>query len=97
MVLEFCEMGQLDAWLLKQNGKADEETMEKLYRFSRDIACGMSYLASKKVSRERTVLDIPTVQIFLLVVREKKNILWRMHAQQSGEDEIWEYWRIDSR
>lgn len=59
MVLEFCEMGQLDSWLLKQNGKADEETMEKLYRFSRDIACGMSYLASKKVRRERTVLDIP--------------------------------------
>ena len=53
MMLEYCEVGQVDKWLAGKGGVANEDCMEKLFSFSRDIACGMQYLASKKVRMQR--------------------------------------------
>lgn len=47
--MEYCEEGQLDQWLAVQRQAVSDDVMENLFRFSRDIAHGMQYLASKKV------------------------------------------------
>ncbi|KAK7096288.1 hypothetical protein V1264_005597 [Littorina saxatilis] len=53
LMLEYCESGQLDKWLKENQAKVTEDTVEKLYRFCRDIACGMEYLASKGIVHTR--------------------------------------------
>lgn len=49
MILEYCEGGQLDKWLVSRRGNVDEVVMENLFQFSLGIAKGMEYLASKQV------------------------------------------------
>ena len=54
-VMEFCERGQLDQWLVGQRGHVTEQVMENLFRFTLGIAAGMEYLASKQVGLTLTV------------------------------------------
>lgn len=50
MVLEFCEVGQLNSWLQQQKNKANEETSEQLCRICYGICKGMLHLESRKVT-----------------------------------------------
>ena len=50
LVMEFCEMGQMDKWLVQNKANVSEQVMENLFRFTLGIAKGMEYLASKKVT-----------------------------------------------
>ena len=47
--MEYCEMGQMDKWLVQNKANVTEQVMENLFRFCLGIAKGMEYLASKKV------------------------------------------------
>ena len=49
LVMEYCEMGQMDKWLVQNKANMTEQVMENLFRFCLGIAKGMEYLASKKV------------------------------------------------
>ncbi|XP_048246416.1 uncharacterized protein LOC124142642 isoform X1 [Haliotis rufescens] len=49
MVLEYCEIGQLDKWLTKQRSNINEDTLDRIQNFALDIARAMEYLASKKI------------------------------------------------
>ena len=49
MVLECCETGQLDLWLTKQQGKASDDTVEKMQRIAMEIVHAMAYLTSQGV------------------------------------------------
>lgn len=50
MVLEFCEVGQLNSWLQQQKNTANEETSEQLCRICYGICKGMLHLESRKVT-----------------------------------------------
>ncbi|PVD21758.1 hypothetical protein C0Q70_17559 [Pomacea canaliculata] len=64
--MEYCEEGQLDQWLAVQRQAVSDDVMENLFRFSRDIAHGMQYLASKKIVHNR----LAARNIFLKAVME---------------------------
>ncbi|XP_067649272.1 uncharacterized protein [Haliotis asinina] len=49
MVLELCEKGQLDKWLLCHQNKINDEIMERIQRFALGVSRGMDYLASKGI------------------------------------------------
>ena len=49
MLLENYEAGQLDLWLTKQQGKASDDTVEKMQRIAMEIAQAMAYLTSRGV------------------------------------------------
>ncbi|KAK7095841.1 uncharacterized protein [Littorina saxatilis] len=53
LVMEYCEMGQMDKWLAARRSQVTEQIMENLFRFAVGIAKGMEYLASKKVTHSR--------------------------------------------
>ncbi|PVD21755.1 hypothetical protein C0Q70_17556 [Pomacea canaliculata] len=53
MVLEYCQGGQLDQWLTCNRQNVNDDVMENLFRFSRDIASGMRHLASKQIVHKR--------------------------------------------
>ncbi|XP_041368511.1 uncharacterized protein LOC121382895 [Gigantopelta aegis] len=53
MVLEYCEMGQLDQWLSKQQGKTTDDTIEKMQRISMEIAQAMAYLTSRGIVHKK--------------------------------------------
>jgi len=50
MVLEYCQNGQLNEYLVTLRADVNLDTMEKLLRFGVCIARGMDYLANRKVS-----------------------------------------------
>ncbi|XP_046564127.1 uncharacterized protein LOC124272926, partial [Haliotis rubra] len=49
MVLEYCEIGQLDKWLTKQRLNISDDTLDRIQNFALEIARAMEYLASKKI------------------------------------------------
>nr|XP_034323632.1 uncharacterized protein LOC105320732 isoform X2 [Crassostrea gigas] len=53
MVLEFCEVGQLNSWLHQQKNTANEETSEQLCRICYGICKGMLHLESRKLVHRR--------------------------------------------
>ncbi|XP_076439275.1 uncharacterized protein LOC143278130 isoform X2 [Babylonia areolata] len=53
MMLEYCEMGQLDKWLAGQKGDVSEATMDRLVLFPKDLASGMDHLSSKGIVHSR--------------------------------------------
>ncbi|XP_055959163.1 megakaryocyte-associated tyrosine-protein kinase [Patella vulgata] len=53
LILEYCEQGQLDKWLLKQRGDINDDTIEILQRIAFDVCKGMAYLASKKIVHQK--------------------------------------------
>ncbi|XP_070177763.1 tyrosine-protein kinase CSK-like [Littorina saxatilis] len=53
LVMEYCELGQMDKWLAARRSQVTEQIMENLFRFAVGIAKGMEYLASKKVTHSR--------------------------------------------
>lgn len=53
MVLEFCEVGQLNSWLQQQKNTANEETSEQLCRICYGICKGMLHLESRKLVHRR--------------------------------------------
>ncbi|KAK7096234.1 hypothetical protein V1264_005552 [Littorina saxatilis] len=53
LVMEYCEVGQMDKWLTQRRGQVTEQVMEDLFRFALGIAKGMEYLTSKKVIHKR--------------------------------------------
>ncbi|XP_025113014.1 uncharacterized protein LOC112575392 isoform X2 [Pomacea canaliculata] len=53
LILEYCEEGQLDQWLVPRRQAINDDVMEHLFQFSRDIASGMQYLASKRIVHNR--------------------------------------------
>ena len=50
ILYEYCERGALKEYLQEHQGDVNMEVHESLFRFGLDIAKGMEYLASKKVS-----------------------------------------------
>uniref|UniRef100_K1PLN0 Megakaryocyte-associated tyrosine-protein kinase n=1 Tax=Magallana gigas TaxID=29159 RepID=K1PLN0_MAGGI len=53
MVLEFCEVGQLNSWLQQQKNTANVETSEQLCRICYGICKGMLHLESRKLVHRR--------------------------------------------
>ncbi|XP_067649880.1 uncharacterized protein [Haliotis asinina] len=49
MVLEYCETGQLDKWLIKQRCNINNDILDRIQNFALDIARAMEYLASRKI------------------------------------------------
>ena len=52
MLLDLCEGGQMDRWLVKHRADTGAHTLQHLRHFALGVAEGMAYLASKQV-RER--------------------------------------------
>ncbi|KAK3109029.1 hypothetical protein FSP39_021473 [Pinctada imbricata] len=53
MILELCQGGTMKDWLIENKERADDEIIERLFRFSFDIARGMEYLAEKEILHMR--------------------------------------------
>ncbi|ESO84527.1 hypothetical protein LOTGIDRAFT_132033 [Lottia gigantea] len=53
MILEYCETGQLDKWLISLRGDMSSDTSELLQRICFDICKGMAYLASQKIVHKK--------------------------------------------
>ncbi|XP_076438828.1 uncharacterized protein LOC143277811 [Babylonia areolata] len=53
LVMEYCEMGQMDRWLVQNRGTMSEQVMENLLRFGHGVARGMEYIASKGITHKR--------------------------------------------
>ncbi|KAK3108566.1 hypothetical protein FSP39_010763 [Pinctada imbricata] len=53
MLLEYCGGGPLKDWLTENKNKVNDDTIERLFRFSYDIARGMEFLAEKKIIHMR--------------------------------------------
>ena len=51
IIYEYCEQGPLKDYLQGHASNATLEVQEQLFRFGLDIAKGMEYLASKKVTK----------------------------------------------
>ena len=85
MVLEYCETGQLDKWLAKQQGKASDDTIEKLLRIAMEIAQAMAYLSSRGVSSQcslhRQMKAIGSWAMCYIVARCKQSV----HLTQANE------------
>ena len=47
---EYCESGTLKEYLVSMKGNITMQLHENLFRFGRDVAKGMEYLASKQVN-----------------------------------------------
>ena len=50
MLLEYCETGTMKDWLVDNRTRVNDDIIERLFRFSYDIARGMEFLASKDVN-----------------------------------------------
>ncbi|XP_041368825.1 uncharacterized protein LOC121383106 isoform X2 [Gigantopelta aegis] len=53
IILEYCETGQLDQWLTKQQGKTTDDTIEKMQRIAMEIAQAMEYLTSRGIVHKK--------------------------------------------
>ncbi|KAL8609085.1 hypothetical protein ACOMHN_030426 [Nucella lapillus] len=53
MMVEYCEGGQLDNWLRGKRGDVTEDTMDTLFRFAKDVACGMECLTARGIVHSR--------------------------------------------
>ncbi|XP_061172823.1 uncharacterized protein LOC133182112 [Saccostrea echinata] len=53
MVLEYCELGQLNTWLQEQKSRANEETSEQLCRIVYGISKGMLHFENRKLVHRR--------------------------------------------
>ena len=49
MLLEYCEGGTMKDWLTDNKMRVNDDVIERLFRFTYDIARGMEFLASKEV------------------------------------------------
>ena len=49
MLLELCERGQMDRWLVKHRDDTGANTLDNLGHFALGVAEGMAFLASKQV------------------------------------------------
>lgn len=82
MVLEFCEVGQLNSWLQQQKNTANEETSEQLCRICYGICKGMLHLESRKLVHRRLA-----ARNVLLTSELEPKIYGFCPQQQEGEGE----------
>lgn len=65
IIHEFCENENLRDYLLSMKGNVTIPLQENLFRFGRDVAKGMEYLASKKVCLPVKVFMITFINTLL--------------------------------
>ncbi|XP_050418757.2 tyrosine-protein kinase receptor Tie-1 [Patella vulgata] len=68
LISEYCEVGQLDKWLIQQRGNVTDDTTEILQRLAFGISKGMAYLASKKIVHKK----LAARNVLLTFTREAK-------------------------